>query len=106
MVERKVRGYSTYSADALTPPAAGEGVAWLGRNPWAAAGPGYRLLRISIRSVGWIFGLRVRGVGLDRLASSGSRIRSRLKTTSSTVIGSPSWKRTAMASCSCCRPTT
>ena len=74
MAERKVRAYSTYSADALTPPAVGEGIAWLGRNPWAAAGPGYRLLRISIRSVGWIFGLRVRGVGLDRLASSGSRI--------------------------------
>ena len=74
MVERKVRGYSTYSADALTPPAAGEGVAWLGRNPWAAAGPGYRLLRISIRSIGWIFGLRVTGIGLDRLANSGSRI--------------------------------
>lgn len=74
MAERKVRAYSTYSADALTPPSAGEGVAWLGRSPWAAAGPGYRLLRISIRSVGWIFGLRVQGVGLDRLAHSGSRV--------------------------------
>lgn len=74
MSERKVRGYSAYSADALTPPAAGEGVAWLGRNPWSTAGPGYRLLRLAIRSIGWIFGLRVCGSGLDRLATSGSRI--------------------------------
>ena len=30
MSERKVRAYSSYSRDALIPPAAGEGVAWLG----------------------------------------------------------------------------
>ncbi len=74
MSDRKVRAYSSYSRDALTPPACGEGIAWLGRAPWAKAGPGYRLLRLSIRSVGWVFGLRVRGYGLDRLAHSGPRI--------------------------------
>jgi 1-acyl-sn-glycerol-3-phosphate acyltransferase len=74
MDERKVRAYSSYSRDALIPPAAGEGVAWLGRAPWAKASPPYRLLRFSLKSVGWIFGLRVRGYGLDRLASSGPRI--------------------------------
>jgi 1-acyl-sn-glycerol-3-phosphate acyltransferase len=74
MDERKVRAYSSYSADALVPPAAGEGVAWLGRAPWAKASPSYRLLRFSMRSIGWLLGLRVRGSGLDRLASSGPRI--------------------------------
>ena len=52
MDERKVRAYSSYSADALVPPAAGEGVAWLGRAPWAKASPSYRLLRFSMRSIG------------------------------------------------------
>ena len=74
MDERKVRAYSSYSADALVPPAAGEGVAWLGRAPWAKASPSYRLLRFSMRSIGWLLGLRVRGSDLDRLASSGPRI--------------------------------
>ena len=74
MDERKVRAYSSYSRDALTPPACGEGVAWLGRAPWAKSSPSYRLLRFSLRTVGWIFGLRVRGYGLDRLANSGPRI--------------------------------
>lgn len=74
MSERKVRAYTSYSADALTPPPEGEGVAWLGRDPWAAAGPGYRLLRAALRSIGWLLGLRVEGSGLDRLSSCGSRI--------------------------------
>ncbi len=74
MDERKVRAYSSYSRDALTPPACGEGVAWLGRAPWAKASPAYRLLRFSMRSVGWVFGLRVRAYGLDRLEHSGPRI--------------------------------
>ncbi len=74
MDERKVRAYSSYSRDALTPPACGEGVAWLGRAPWAKASPAYRLLRFSMRSVGWVFGLRVRSYGLDRLKHSGPRI--------------------------------
>ena len=74
MDERKVRAYSSYSRDALTPPDCGEGVAWLGRTPWAKASPAYRLLRFSMRSVGWVFGLRVRAYGLDRLEHSGPRI--------------------------------
>lgn len=74
MDERKVRAYSSYSRDALTPPASGEGVSWLGKAPWAKASPAYRLLRLSMRSVGWVFGLRVYGYGLDRLERSGPRI--------------------------------
>jgi len=74
MSEKKPRAYSSYSRDALTPPAAGEGVAWLGKQPWAHATPSYRLLRFTLWSVGWLLGMRVRGSGLDRLATSGSRL--------------------------------
>lgn len=74
MSERKVRAYSSYSRDALIPPAEGEGVAWLGRQPWAAASPAYRTLRFTLRVLLGACGMRVRGAGLDRLATSGPRI--------------------------------
>ena len=74
MSERKVRAYSSYSRDALIPPAEGEGVAWLGRQPWAEATLSYRALRLTLRLVLGALGMRVRGIGLDRLATSGPRI--------------------------------
>lgn len=74
MSERKVRAYSSYSRDALIPPAAGEGVAWLGRQPWAKASFAYRALRFTLRVVLGAFGMRIRAIGLDRLATSGPRI--------------------------------
>ena len=74
MSERKVRAYSSYSRDALIPPPEGEGVAWLGRQPWAEASLSYRALRLTLRVVLGTFGMRVRAVGLDRLATSGPRI--------------------------------
>ena len=60
MSERKVRAYSSYSRDALIPPAAGEGVAWLGRQPWAEASFAYRALRFTLRVVLGAFGMRIR----------------------------------------------
>jgi 1-acyl-sn-glycerol-3-phosphate acyltransferase len=72
--DRKPRAYSSYTLDALTPPAAGEGVAWLGKAPWANATPFYRALRFLIWSAGWLLGLRIRATGLDRLATSGPRL--------------------------------
>lgn len=74
MSERKVRAYSSYSRDALIPPAEGEGVAWLGRAPWAEASLSYRALRLTLRIVLGALGMRVRGVGLERLATSGPRL--------------------------------
>ena len=74
MSERKVRAYSSYSRDALIPPAAGEGVAWLGRQPWAEASLSYRALRFTLRVGLGAFGMRVRAVGLERIATSGPRI--------------------------------
>lgn len=74
MSERKVRAYSSYSRDALIPPAAGEGVAWLGRQPWAEASLAYRALRFTMRVVLGVLGMRVRAVGLERIATSGPRI--------------------------------
>lgn len=74
MSERKVRAYSSYSRDALIPPPEGEGVAWLGRQPWAEASLSYRALRLTLRLVLGAFGMRVHGVGLDRLATSGPRL--------------------------------
>ena len=74
MSDRKVRAYSSYSRDALIPPAAGEGVAWLGRQPWAEASLSYRALRFTLRVVLGAFGMRIRASGLDRLATSGPRI--------------------------------
>jgi len=74
MSERKVRAYSSYSRDALIPPAEGEGVAWLGRQPWAKATIAYRALRFTLRVVLGALGMRVHGEGLARLATSGPRI--------------------------------
>ena len=74
MSDRKVRAYSSYSRDALIPPAAGEGVAWLGRQPWAEASLSYRGLRFTLRVVLGALGMRVRAVGLERIATSGPRI--------------------------------
>jgi len=74
MSERKIRAYGSYSRDALIPPPEGEGVAWLGRLPWAQATLSYRALRFALRVVLGALGMRVSGVGLDRLATSGSRI--------------------------------
>lgn len=74
MSERKPRAYSAYTADALRPPEEGEGVAWLGKQPWARATPFYRVLRAVVAALGWLVGMRVRSRGLERLATSGPRL--------------------------------
>lgn len=49
-----------------------EGLAWLGREPEAAAGPGFRTLRaLGVLVGGWVLGFRLRTEGLEQVPHRG-----------------------------------